>query len=235
MKARHSQWMCVMAIGLACGPFSACGDDDTTVPTDAGSDAGGGHSGGGGKSGSGGAGKSGSGGAGKSGSGGAGKSGSGGAGSGDHGGTGGAGSGGHSGAGAGGHGGSGGNVAPVVCGSNTCTVNAVLKMINPNATACCVDDACGQNNVAGDCLLKNAPGPDDESCPPITIPITIGGQTANQTLAGCCAPGNQCGLNFSGVGWGCVARSDVAADMGGPLSSQACGAGLDGGLEDAGL
>jgi hypothetical protein len=234
MKARHSQWLCVMAIGLACGSF-ACGDDDTTPPTDAGTDAGGGTGGGAAKSGSGSAGKSGSGGAGKSGSGGAGKSGSGGAGKSGSGGAGKGGSGGNGGHGGAGHGGAGGAPGSITCGSNTCTVNTILKMVNPNATACCVDDACGQYNLAEVCLPKDAPGMPDTSCESLTVPVMVNGQTASQTLPGCCATGNECGVSFAQVGWGCVARGNVAADMGGPLSSYACGGEPDGGTSDAGL
>jgi hypothetical protein len=84
---------------------------------------------------------------------------------------------------------------------------------------------CGMYNTAMKCLLSDAPGPNDTSCPSITVNGTV--------LPGCCTPTKKCGNNFMVVGWGCQAREDLDMSMGGPLMSMPCGAGDSG--ADAGL
>lgn len=126
-------------------------------------------------------------------------------------------------------GGGGGMTGGVMCGTATCTVNAVLKMLNPAATACCTPDTkCGQNNASGKCLPNVAPGPKDPTCPMITF-MTI-------PVMGCCsAAAKTCGLAYDMTGFGCVPRADVDMSMGGPLPVVACGGSNDGGSPDAGL
>lgn len=117
--------------------------------------------------------------------------------------------------------GKGGSAAAVTCGGETCKVNGTLAMLNPAAKACCTkdDDKCGQVNSAGDCLLNDAPGTPDSKCP--DVEVSIGGTKYPQ--AGCCTPKGQCGGNFMAVGFGCVARENLQADMGGPLEAISCG------------
>jgi hypothetical protein len=155
----------------------------------------------------------------------AGTAGTGGGGAGMTAGTGGGGTGG----GKAGSGGTGGSMA-VVCGGQTCMVNATLKLVNPAAQACCTADMkCGAYNTAMKCLLNNAPGKADSSCPTITVKVM--GTDYPQT--GCCTPDNKCGNDFMAVGWGCQARENLDSTMGGPLMPMMCGAGDSG--ADAGL
>jgi hypothetical protein len=127
-------------------------------------------------------------------------------------------------------GGGGGGSAALTCGGSACTVNATLKIVNAAAQACCTADMkCGAYNSNMKCLPTNGPGKADTSCP--TISVTVMGMAYPQT--GCCTPAGQCGNSFDAVGWGCVTRTDIASDMGGPLTALACGAGDSG--ADAGL
>jgi hypothetical protein len=138
------------------------------------------------------------------------------------------GKGGSGGGGKGGAGGTGGG-GSVTCGGQTCTVNMTLLTIAPGSKACCTaDDKCGQPTTAGKCLLKNAPGTPDTSCPKITV--MAAGMSFPQD--GCCTPQGKCGGNYAIVEYGCVAREDVERDMGGPLTGIACGG--DSGAADAG-
>jgi hypothetical protein len=117
----------------------------------------------------------------------------------------------------------------VTCGGQTCTVNSTLLSIAPTTKACCTtDDKCGQPTTSGECLLKNAPGTPDTSCP--TINVMAAGMSFPQ--AGCCTPQGRCGGDYAIVEYGCVAREDVEKDMGGPLEGIACGG--DSGASDAG-
>ncbi|HKP62500.1 MAG TPA: hypothetical protein VJV78_37455 [Polyangiales bacterium] len=136
------------------------------------------------------------------------------------------GAGGSSGKGGSGGAGSGGSVT---CGGETCTVNSTLLQLAPSSKPCCTeDDKCGQPTTSGKCLLKNAPGVKDASCPPITVKAA--GMSFPQE--GCCTPHGQCGGNYTIVEFGCVAREDVEKDFGGPLMPIPCGS--DSGALDAG-
>jgi hypothetical protein len=123
----------------------------------------------------------------------------------------------------------------VSCGGVACTVNSTLKLINPAAAACCTatDMKCGQYNTAMKCLPNAAPGKADTSCPTLNLKVTVAGMMMDVMQTGCCTPAGQCGNDYSAVGWGCVARTDIDSAMGGPLMSLACGSGDGGG--DAGL
>jgi hypothetical protein len=127
--------------------------------------------------------------------------------------------------------GSSGSSAAVVCGTETCPkVNTTLTTLSPGVAVCCTDDKkCGAPNSSGVCLVNNAPGVPDTSCP--TIHVTVMGSDYPQD--GCCTPKGQCGGNFSAVGYGCVAREVADMGMGGPLESIACGD-TDAGPPDAG-
>ena len=136
------------------------------------------------------------------------------------------GAGGSSGKGGSGGAGSGGGVT---CGGQTCTVNSTLLQLAPSSKPCCTEDnKCGQPTTSGKCLLKNAPGVKDASCPPITVKAA--GMSFPQE--GCCTPHGQCGGNYTIVEFGCVAREDVEKDFGGPLMPIPCGS--DSGALDAG-
>jgi hypothetical protein len=129
-----------------------------------------------------------------------------------------------------GSGGGGGSMA-VVCGGATCSVNTVLKSLNPAAAACCTSDMkCGMYNSNMKCLQSAAPGPMDKSCPTITVSV----MGMNYPQAGCCTAKKMCGNDFAAVGWGCQAREDLDSTMGGPLMPLPCGTAPDGG-GDAGL
>ncbi len=62
------------------------------------------------------------------------------------------------------------------------------------------------------CYERNVPGSTDTTCPEVTRGGTV--------LAGCCRVDSQCGVDI--VGLGCVARADVPAALGGPLTPRSC-------------
>jgi hypothetical protein len=130
----------------------------------------------------------------------------------------------------------GGGAGAVSCGGATCAVNATLKLIDPNAMACCsTNSKCGNKNGAGVCFENNAPGTPDTSCPDIPVKVTVAGTMMTSIQVGCCTPDKKCGGNYVGVGWGCIPRENAGADMGGPLMALACGTTGDSGAADAGL
>ncbi|HEX4477787.1 MAG TPA: hypothetical protein VH142_22015 [Polyangiaceae bacterium] len=112
------------------------------------------------------------------------------------------------GASAGGAVGSGGatTAAPVPCGSKMCTAPAPLFAGFPSATACCVDATAGTCGTAsplmnGACAAPPAP---DTRCP--------SSMTMFGTYTGCCT-NNDCGLDVSSFGLGCVDTSSSMASM----------------------
>jgi hypothetical protein len=144
-------------------------------------------------------------------------------GTGDTGGMGGSGgSTGGSGGSTGGSGGMGMTPTPIMCGSNSCTVGAVPAMFG--ISACCTEEmACGANT--GECLPTGQEGTNTTDCPSATSLQMF-------PLAGCCKPDGRCGLDYSGVEIGCVAREEVtqAMVMGWPLNAMPCGDDNDAGM-----
>lgn len=83
-------------------------------------------------------------------------------------------------------------------------------------TSCCTGrngSECGLRFPSGvRCHAREAPGMAGAGCPDITRDGT--------TFPGCCRVEGQCGITIGG--FGCVARTDVPALLGGPLSPRAC-------------
>lgn len=125
--------------------------------------------------------------------------------------------------------GTGGAAGPaVVCGGETCTVNATLKMIAATTVACCTTtgNKCGQMPAPGQaCLVNNAPSTMDTRC--------TGTMVNNTPLPGCCTADKKCGINFTVVGFGCLARESLTAAQGGALPAISCAA--DDASDDAGM
>jgi hypothetical protein len=112
-------------------------------------------------------------------------------------------------------------VQPVVCGGVTCTSTS------PRLGACCLPDGgCGLG-TGSECQAAEQPGSPDPGCPSHEV------TSAGLVLIGCCKPDDQCGV-MSMSGLGCVERTQLATFAGGPLDALACGADLDGGVDDAG-
>jgi hypothetical protein len=129
------------------------------------------------------------------------------------------GTGGNAGAGNGGTGGSG--KPSVMCGDKTCTVSDLATTFGI-APCCTTEGECG--GLGGMCLALGQEGEPDTACPSAT--------SSGYTLSGCCRPDGQCGVDFSGVGWGCVAREDISSYMtqDAPLEAISCGDDSDGGV-----
>lgn len=128
------------------------------------------------------------------------------------------GTGGTAGAGAGG---TGGNKPSIMCGETSCTVSDLA--VSFGIAPCCTEEnECG--GLGGQCLALGQEGESDESCPT--------GVSSGYTLNGCCRPDGQCGLDYSAVGWGCVARADISPYMADdvPFEPVACGDDSDGGI-----
>jgi len=152
------------------------------------------------------------------------------------------------GGGAGGAGGSGMTAQPVECGSNTCQPpsNPLAGLIGmfagalgggmalPTPQACCLDEGagtCGISMTVGGTCEELAVT--DARCPrlmfPMLGPIDIGSLLGPDAGAGCCTDDNQCGLNGTLFGRGCVELSEAATMLGG------LGGGGDGGTGLGGL
>jgi hypothetical protein len=109
----------------------------------------------------------------------------------------------------------------VMCSGEQCVVNLSLKAINLQTEACCTsDDKCGQTNSEMKCLEQNAAGEKDAKCPDVHVTAI---NNMDFTQVGCCTPKGECGGLFEQVGWGCVPRETLLADMGGPLEAMPCG------------
>lgn len=136
-----------------------------------------------------------------------------------------AGRGGRGGTGGGGAGGAGGNVAgSVKCGSKMCAppanLLAGLPLGIPLPTACCANEAtgqCGAQPMAG--AACEPPAKVDARCPGVNLgglaDLAGGGMMIPaDAMNGCCTPKNQCGLDGTLFGRGCVENSEVGAVLG---------------------
>jgi hypothetical protein len=98
-----------------------------------------------------------------------------------------------------------------MCGHSRCTNHPLMSsgVQFLNGYACCADaphSICGAVIPAfvltpplqlDSCIPLNQPGRQDNSCPPVTLPV-LG------TLPGCCRPGGSCGSYESTIGIGCI-------------------------------
>jgi hypothetical protein len=87
--------------------------------------------------------------------------------------------------------------------------------------ACCTGQnrrECGARVGQGQCVARDIPGVESRDCPELT--------RAGVTFSGCCRADAQCGVNVGA--FGCIARGDLPALLGGPLASRPCSVPCDG-------